>query len=134
MDDKKFKIYQCLGMLIIFLLFVFKPGTGFGNDSKVLRVGVPSGFPPFSFKAEGEYRVRGYAVDVITTISDMNHSNVRFLVGDPKDLLTALHSEEIDVVAGMVLSEKLKQDFDYLELNVFVKRFFYVKKDKIDSI
>ena len=134
MDNKKFKIYQCLGMLFFFLFLVLKPGTGFGNDSKVLRVGVPTGFPPFSFKAKGEYRVRGYAVDVITTISDINKKNVRFLVGNPEDLLAALRFGEIDVVSGIVLSEKLKQDFDFLELSVFVKRFFYVKKAKINSI
>ena len=99
-----------------------------------LRVGMPIGFPPFSYQAEGEDRVRGYSVDVIETLGRVMDEEAQFLVGDPGDLLTALAENRIDMVCGVILSDQIKHAYDYLEISVFVKRFFYVNQEGVDPI
>ena len=117
-----------IGVVAVVLLAWARPAW------PALRIGMPIGFPPFSYQAEDEDRVRGYSVDVMETLGRVLDEDTRFLVGDPGDLLTALSENRIDMVCGVVLSEPIKQAYDYLEISVFVKRFFYVNQEGVDPI
>ena len=115
-------------MAAAFLLIHVSPARS------ALRVGMPIGFPPFSYQGEGEDRVRGYSVDVMETLGRVMDEETRFLVGDPDDLLTALAEGRIDMVCGVVLSDAIRQAYDYLEIRLFVKRFFYVNQPDADMV
>jgi len=117
-----------LGILTGILLVLVRP------THSALRVGMPIAFPPFSYQGEGEDRVRGYSVDVMETLGGIMDEETRFLVGEPGDLLTALAEDRIDMVCGVVLTESIRQTYDYLEISVFVKRFFYANQTGVDPV
>lgn len=125
---RKRQVLASAGIMAAVLLLWVHPAWS------ALRVGMPIGFPPFSYQAEGEDRVRGYSVDVIETLGNVMDEEAQFLVGDPDDLLTALAENRIDMICGVVLSEQIRQAYDYLEISVFVKRFFYVNQEGVDPI
>ncbi|WP_153302746.1 ATP-binding protein [Desulfococcus multivorans] len=115
-----------LGIMTGILLVLICPAHS------ALRVGMPIAFPPFSYQGEGDDRVRGYSVDVMETLGGIMDEETRFLVGEPEDLLTALAEDRIDMVCGVVLTESIRQAYDYLEISVFVKRFFYANQAGVD--
>jgi len=99
---------------------------------KHLRIGVPMGFPPFSYQDEGQSEVRGYSVDVLNILSAELSTEPRYLVGRNEDLLQALQDGDLDLVVGIALTESQRRDFSTLEILIYVKRYLFVHyPDKI---
>ena len=93
---------------------------------KHLRIGVPMGFPSFSYQDEGESEVRGYSVDVLNILSAALSTEPRYLVGRDEDLLRALKDGDLDLVVGIVLNESQRQQFSTMEILIYVKRYLFV--------
>lgn len=125
-----FKTRPAFWLLLGIALLLAPPSPAWGG--KTLHVGVPIDFPPFSFKTEGQDRVRGYSVDLVHNIGKTMDTKVNFLAGDVQGLLRALKNKQLDLVCGVVLTDQIKDEFDYLEISVFVKRFFYVNRNQPD--
>jgi PAS domain S-box-containing protein len=91
-----------------------------------LRIGVPMGFPSFAYQVEGEREVRGYSVDVLEILSKKLLLEPRYLVGRHEDLLRALKDHDLDLVIGIVMNESQQQEFDTLEILIYVKNYIFV--------
>jgi PAS domain S-box-containing protein len=91
-----------------------------------LKIGIPTGYPPFSYQDDGEYQVRGYSVDVLQLLCDYLDLSPRYLLGRPEDLLTALIDEEIDLVVGISLNDAQGRQVHTMEILIYVKRHVFV--------
>jgi PAS domain S-box-containing protein len=108
------------GILVFFCLA--SPAAGARN----LKIGVPTGYPPFSYQDDGEHQVRGYSVDVLQILCDHLSATPHYLVGRPEDLLTALTHGEIDLVVGIFLNEAQRRQVHTMEILIYVKRHIFI--------
>lgn len=71
-------------------------------DPGNLTVALPSGLPPYGFRAghEGTGSSRGFAVDLAAAMADRLGVQLRVVALDPQDLLAAGRSTGVDVVIG----------------------------------
>lgn len=106
------------------LLCACIPTLAFGQEH--LRIGVPLGFPPFSYQDDGESEVRGYSVDILDILCEGLSTEPRYLVGQHEDLLRALKDGDLDLVIGIVMDENQRQAFNYMEILIYVKRYLFV--------
>ncbi|MBC2713641.1 MAG: transporter substrate-binding domain-containing protein [Desulfosarcina sp.] len=107
--------------LIVFLA-VSLPTPASGQ--KQLRIGVPLGFPSFSYQDESE--VQGYSVDILDILCEGLSTEPRYLVGRHADLLRALKDGDLELVIGVVMDENQRQQFNYMEILIYVKRYLFV--------
>ena len=100
-----------------------------------LRIGVPVGFPPFAYQDEGEREVRGYSVDVLDILCRNLSITPRYLVGRQTDLMGAVKDGDLDIAIGIVMNERQRQQFNTLEILIYVKRYLFVyhPMDKTES-
>ena len=112
------------GPVMIVILIMALQETAVAQDG--LRIGVPMGFPPFAYQAEGEREVRGYSVDVLEILAKELLVKPRYLVGRHEDLLKALKNHDLDLVIGIVSNESNRQEFDILEIFIYVKHYVFV--------
>jgi PAS domain S-box-containing protein len=96
----------------------------FGETS--LKIGVPTGFPPFSYQDEGEHEVRGYSVDVLQILCSHLAAIPHYLVGRPEDLLFALTNGDIDLVIGVAPDLTRRRQTHTMEIVIYVKRHVFV--------
>ncbi|BBO91529.1 ATP-binding protein [Desulfosarcina ovata] len=122
-DKKKTRLPIGLYNLFVTLLLVMSAPA---IAQEHLRIGVPMGFPPFSYQDEGHSEVRGYSVDVLNILSAELLTEPRYLVGTTEDLLRALKNGDLDLVVGIALDENQRQDFSTLEILIYVKRYLFV--------
>lgn len=122
-DQMNIRAYQWLIILIVMLILFFPVPVA---AQKHLRIGVPMGFPPFSYQDEGESEVRGYSVDVLNMLSAALSTEPRYLVGRDADLLRALNDGDLDLVVGITLNENQRQQFSTMEILIYVKRYLFV--------
>jgi PAS domain S-box-containing protein len=114
------------GCCLIVLLMMAPQVPAMAQDG--LRIGVPIDFPPFSYQDEGEREVRGYSVDVLGILCKNLSVEPRYLVGRPEDLLQALRDHDLDLVIGIVMDDRQRQQFDTLEILIYVKRYLFVHR------
>ncbi len=91
-----------------------------------LKIGIPTGYPPFAYQDDGEYQVRGYSVDVLQLLCEHLDMSPRYLLGRPEDLLTALIDKEIDLVVGISLNDTQRRQVHTMEILIYVKRHLFV--------
>jgi PAS domain S-box-containing protein len=96
----------------------------FGKTS--LKIGVPTGFPPFAYQDEGEQEVRGYSVDVLQILCGHLAAVPHYLVGRPEDLLFALTNGDIDLVVGVIPDLTRRRQTHTMEIIIYVKRHVFV--------
>ena len=109
--------------MIVLLIMAFQ-ASALARDG--LRIGVPMGFPPFAYQDEGVREVRGYSVDVLEILGKALMVKPRYLVGRHEDLLQALKHHDLDLVIGIVGDESRQQEFDTLEILIYVKYYVFV--------
>jgi PAS domain S-box-containing protein len=110
----------CLAVCLLLCL----PGPVSGETH--LKIGVPAGFPPFSYQDEGEQEVRGYSVDVLQILCSHLAAVPHYLVGRPEDLLFALTSGDIDLVVGVTPDLTRRRQTHTMEIVIYVKRHVFV--------
>jgi PAS domain S-box-containing protein len=122
--DNRTSIYMCCirVMVVLFPLCFLPPALG----EQYLKIGVPIGFPPFSYQDEGEHEVRGYSVDVLKILSSYLSMTPNYLVGRPEDLLAALTDGDIDLVIGIALNETQRRQVHTMEILIYVKRHVFI--------
>jgi len=108
---------------IVALLCLSSPAFG---AQQSLKIGIPTGYPPFSYQDDGEYQVRGYSVDVLQLLCNYLDMSPRYLLGRPEDLLTALIDEQIDLVVGISLNNAQRRQVHSMEILIYVKRHLFV--------
>lgn len=111
-----------LSLVVLFATGLPTPALG----REPLRIGVPLGFPPFAYQDEGEREVRGYSVDILDIVCESLATEPRYLVGKQGDLLRALNDGDLDLVIGIVMDVDQRQQFNYLEILIYVKRYLFV--------
>jgi PAS domain S-box-containing protein len=124
MIDKKKDGWRHGVFCLVVLLSVYLPTPAFSYEQ--LRIGVPLGFPPFSYQDDGEREVRGYSVDILDILCESLSAEPRYLVGKNEDLLRALKDGDLDLIVGIVMDEKQQQQFNYMEILIYVKRYLFV--------
>ena len=112
------------GVCLMILLVGIPPASALAREG--LRIGVPMGFPPFAYQDEGESEVRGYSVDVLNILCRNLSLTPRFLVGNQADLVRALKDGDLDLVIGIVMNDPQRQQFNTLEILIYVKRYVFV--------
>lgn len=112
--------------VILFLVLFLINDPSLAASKNGIRIGVPTNLPAFSYQDDGNEEVRGYSVDVLNTICAKLVREPHFLVGRNEDLLRALRDGDIDLVIGVVLSKNQSDDFNFLEIRIFVKQYSFV--------
>ena len=113
---------MCLVVCLVLVLCL--PGPVSGEPH--LKIGVPTGFPPFSYQDEGEQEVRGYSVDVMQILCSHLSVTPHYLVGRPEDLLFALTNGDIDLVIGVLPDLTRRRQAHTMEIIIYVKRHVFV--------
>lgn len=111
-----------LGVCLVLILCRPNPVSGEPH----LKIGVPMGFPPFSYQDEGEKEVRGYSVDVMQILCTHLSVIPHYLVGRPEDLLFALTKGDIDLVIGVAPDLTRRRQTHTMEIIIYVKRHVFV--------
>jgi PAS domain S-box-containing protein len=111
-----------LGVCLVLILCRPNPVSGEPH----LKIGVPTGFPPFSYQDEGEKEVRGYSVDVMQILCTHLSVTSHYLVGRPEDLLFALTEGDIDLVIGVAPDLTRRRQTHTMEIIIYVKRHVFV--------
>ncbi|WP_160166905.1 ATP-binding protein [Desulfotignum phosphitoxidans] len=111
-----------LGVCLVLMLGRPNPVSGEPH----LKIGVPMGFPPFSYQDEGEKEVRGYSVDIMQILCTHLAVIPHYLVGRPEDLLFALTKGDIDLVIGVAPDLTRRRQTHTMEIIIYVKRHVFV--------
>ncbi|MFH1153893.1 MAG: ATP-binding protein [Pseudomonadota bacterium] len=124
-----FKYIRCgirIEWVILFWVVFLTTDHSFATSKNNIRIGVPMHFPSFSYQDDGNEEVRGYGVDVLNTLCVKLGREPHFLVGQDQDLLRALRDGDLDLVIGVVLGEYQSDDFNFLEIRIFMKQYSFV--------
>ncbi|MCF8113398.1 MAG: transporter substrate-binding domain-containing protein [Desulfotignum sp.] len=125
-----FSLYRTWMTAVFLFLWLASSAPG---AQQHLKIGVPTGFPSFSYQDGGEREVQGYSVDVLQILC--NHLSVTpdYLVGRPEDLLTALTHGDIDLVIGIVLNDTQRRQVHTMEILIYVKRHVFIHYPETQS-
>lgn len=85
-------------VLLLGVVCVFAFGTLQGEEKDVYIVGVDAAFPPFTWVEQGEFR--GFDVEVIQAIADLEGFAVEFRDLPWATIITALAQAKIDLIAS----------------------------------
>jgi len=88
------------------------PSTTAG-PTRVLRVGVDVGFPPFTY-IDADGRLAGFEIDLMNTLTSLGDFEVTYLPTTFQQLLPGLNEGEYDVALGAItVSEQRKERYAF---------------------
>ena len=119
--------------LLFLLLCVISTSNCTKPQTKILKVGVSPDYPPFTF----EYRDKliGFDIDLITSIAERLKYKVVFKTMNFEDLLPALKSQSVDLIASSVSkTEKRLKEFDFSHSYYQPSFALVLKRDRLKQV
>jgi PAS domain S-box-containing protein len=110
-------------LILAFTLILFLCLPIPSHAQRVLKAGIDSSLPPFSFIDHGSNTVRGFNVDLVKLLSANLGAKIRFIPMEGHELGKALSEGRVDLVVD---NKSVGTDLPYLELPLPVEKKLFV--------
>jgi PAS domain S-box-containing protein len=110
-------------LIITFFVFILLSLPAPSRAQRVLKAGIDSSLPPFSFIDQNSNTVRGFSVDLIKLLSANLGAKIRFIPMEGHELGKALSEGRVDLVVD---NKSIGPDLSYLELPLQVEKKLFV--------
>ncbi len=124
--------WRLMPALLISIL-LFNPVTSFCEASVSREVFVIAGdlnYPPYEF-IDTDYVYKGFNVDCIRAIADVQGFDVEIIPMTWADAMKALEKGDVDAIQGMTKSPERVETYDFSKDLVINSQAIFVKKDQV---
>ena len=124
------KILQ-LALILLFLIISSSFSYAEPEVKKIITVAGDENFPPYEFldERDGLKVYRGFNIDLIRAVMEINGQELQFLPLPWKEALRALQEGRVDAIGGMKYDAERAQYFDFSEEYLVNSLAIFVAKD-----
>ncbi|MBA4394316.1 MAG: hypothetical protein C0407_12265, partial [Desulfobacca sp.] len=113
------------------LLLLLVPSSNATDEKSTIHIGVPRSMPPFAFIDNNLRAYRGFCIDLAVMAGRIMKTDVKFHSYANDDLMDALISGQIDVIACTLLKAEIESPFKLINTGIKVDRNLFVNNSSV---